>query len=154
MSYATPSMGDVLLLWHFLFFGLRAAPLIWCRFAAALMRVLQSVYDPHRARGQIYIDDLMWMFRGNRRRRNAMITLFCLLCGAFKVKLSWKKAKRGMVITWIGVVFSLHLAERMMKLTITAKYAAELRDELQAVGALSMVGIKRLRKLTGEMQWP
>ena len=40
-----------LLLWVCLFFGLRSAPLIWCRFAAALMQLLQSVFDHHRARG-------------------------------------------------------------------------------------------------------
>ena len=90
------------------------------------MRILQSVFDPHRARGQVYIDDILFTLRGNRFRRNAMIALFCLLCCAFNVKLSWKKAVRDTVITWIGIRFSIELAEGIFRMSITAKYAAEM----------------------------
>ena len=65
-----------LLLWRSFFFGLRSAPLVWCKFVAALMRILQSVYDHHRVRGQVYIDDILWMLRGTWRRRCAMLSLF------------------------------------------------------------------------------
>ena len=40
-----------LLLWTRLFFGLRAAPVVFCRFGAAYMRLVMSVFDPHCARG-------------------------------------------------------------------------------------------------------
>ena len=96
---ASPTQADILLLWTNLFFGLRSAPLVWCRFAAALMRILQLVYDPHRARDQVYIDDIMWMFNGCWRRRSAMITLFCFLCSIFCVRLSWIQTVRGTVLT-------------------------------------------------------
>ena len=150
---ASPSQTSTLLLWIRLFFGLRSAPVIWCRFAAALMRIVQSVFDPHRARGQVYIDDILFLLRGNKYRRDAMIALFVLLCCAFNIRLSWKKAVRGTVITWIGIVFHIELAEGLIRLTITTKYAAEMYGELLAVKALSMVGLKRLRRLTGKLSW-
>lgn len=150
---ASPLDTTTLLLWIRLFFGLRSAPVVWCRFAAALMRIVQSVFDPHRARGQVYIDDILFTLRGNRFRRNAMITLFCLLCCAFNIKLSWKKAVRGTVITWIGIRFSIELAEGIFRMSITAKYAAEMYAELLVVRALSMVGIQRLHRLTGNLSW-
>ncbi len=82
-----------------------------------------------------------------------MLSLFCLLCTAFGIKLSWRKAVRGSALVWIGISFCLDLAEGFFRLTITTKYAAELSSEFQEVKTLSMLGLKHLRRLTGKMSW-
>ena len=82
-------------MWMMIFFGLRAAPLIWCRFAAALCRLLQAVMPPGRARLQCYIGDFLLRLKGRRTERDYDLSLFVFLLTAFGVNLSWKKLRRG-----------------------------------------------------------
>ena len=82
-----------------------------------------------------------------------MLTLFCLLAGAFGVKLAWHKATRGTSVCWIGIEFEINLSEQVIRVSITAKYAADLRDELLEIRSLRFVGLKRLRRLAGRLSW-
>ena len=45
------------LLWVHMCFGLRAAPLVWCRFAAAVPRLLAGMFETHELLFQLYLDD-------------------------------------------------------------------------------------------------
>ena len=82
-----------------------------------------------------------------------MISLFCFLTCALDIKLSWSKDGRGSMLIWIGISMEVNLAEQVFTMTVTTKYANELRDELTCILSLSMVGVKRLRKLTGRLSW-
>ena len=48
---------QMMLVWCMLCFGLRSAPLIWSRFAAALARLLAGMLQPDEGRLQLYLDD-------------------------------------------------------------------------------------------------
>ena len=82
-----------------------------------------------------------------------MISILCLITCAFGIKLSWSNGGRGSMLVWIGISMEVNLAEAVFKMTVSTKYALELRVELTSILPLSMVGVKRLRKLTGRLLW-
>eukprot|EP00971_Amphidinium_carterae_P309547 6151563-Amphidinium_carterae.1 len=58
------SNPDLLDLFHTLCFGLRAAPLLWGRFAAALSHMVQALVPEDVLCVQEYIDDPLCCLRG------------------------------------------------------------------------------------------
>ena len=141
-----------LILWVHLCFGLRGAPLVWSRLAAALGRMLQGLLLPLEGRLQLYLDDPLWVLRGSRKHRNWLISMLCLVLAALGIKMSWPKCKRGRALVWIGVQFRI-LAGSSLELTIPEKKVQEILRELASLTRMSMVSFKRLRSLTGLMSW-
>ena len=116
----TPSLDpDFILIWIHMFFGLKGAPLIWSRFAAALARMIQGTLRPSEARMQLYLDDPIWTVLARGMRLvfiTAMVTMLLLALG---VRVSWKKGAKGREIRGIGVVLEPRVISAELALTIT-----------------------------------
>ena len=140
----TPSLDvDSVLVWIHMFFGLKGAPLIWSRFAAAVARMIQGTLKPSEARMQLYLDDPIWTVLARGMRLifiTAMVTMILLALG---VRVSWKKCAKGKEIQWIGVVFELRTASAELALTITEKLMLDIRGECDAMMNVSVVGLRR-----------
>ena len=147
-----PNGHDVLLR-AMLCFGLKSAPLIFGRFSAALGRLLQGMFRDEEVRLQIYLDDPLLTLFGPGRRRTFNLALFWLTICSLGVKVSWKKCQRGLSVAWIGVGFGIDWPRRSLTLTIPELMAAEILGEAKAILSTTMVGLKRLQKLTGRLSW-
>ncbi|CAK0899124.1 unnamed protein product [Prorocentrum cordatum] len=71
--YAKHYKEGKLLLWVFLCFGHKAAPLLRGRLAAACARVLQGLAPEGEFRSQPYLDDPLWLVMGTRATRERTI---------------------------------------------------------------------------------
>jgi hypothetical protein len=144
---------QVLILFTSMLFGFKAAPLIFGRFAAALGRLLQSLFHSSEARLQIYLDDPLWLLTGPKWRRDRALALILFTLRALGINVAWHKGERGSNVNWIGVNFQLDWASSMMLLRLPEKMMAEILQETKDLMANSMVPVGRLRRFTGRMTW-
>eukprot|EP00959_Pyramimonas_sp_CCMP1952_P077685 1624065-Pyramimonas_sp.AAC.1 len=122
----------VVMVWVMMSFGLKSAPLLWGRLAAAMARLIQGMYIPGEARLQLYMDDPLWALTGSPYTQR-----FCLAMGiwtfiAFGVSLSWGKGQMGALVEWIGVSIdaSTAMIDQTVRLTVLDKFLAELTAEI------------------------
>ena len=78
-----------------MFFGLKSAPLVWDRLAAALMRLLQGCVNVKRTRLQCYMDDPYFLLRGTKTARDKILSFLCLHITTVDITMAWHKATRG-----------------------------------------------------------
>lgn len=81
-------------------------------------RFLQSLLARGGGVIQTYMDDPLILLAGTAERRNRT--------------LPYHKGERGGRVTWIGVVFELHMEREVFKLTVSRKMASELLDKLKS----------------------
>ncbi len=148
-----PTKDDAMLLWVMLFFGLKVAPLLWSRFAAALGRMLQGTLEDHEARVEIYLDDPLWNLWGPQRDRDFILVMHIFVLLAIGIKFAWHKAARGSRLTWIGIVYEIVLAEAVLKMTVGDKLRDDVLKETEDLLKTKMAGIRRARKLAGKANW-
>ena len=144
---------DVFLLWVCMCFGLKAAPLIWCRLAAALARILQGMLEPSEGKLQLYIDDPLWFLVGSLHHRTFLKSMLLLTIAALGKKLAWHKMSCGTAVEWIGVALSCDWQHQFMTARLPDRFVTDLRGELLSLSGQSMVGIRRLRTVTGRLSW-
>lgn len=142
-----------IILWFMMAFGFKAAPLIWGRLAAALGRIVQSLFKDDEVRLQVYMDDPIFIMVGGLSRRNRNISLALMVICALGVKISWKKGGRGTDAAWIGISFAILWSKKLLHLTVPERMLREVCDETSALAKESMVGVKRLRSYTGRLSW-
>ena len=82
--------------------GSRGAPLTWARFAALLMRLTQSLFDPNSARMQCYVDDPITALKGCPAQRRLIMATMMLVWEALGCGLAFSKGQSGPVVDWIG----------------------------------------------------
>lgn len=104
--YAAHPDQDKVILWTALCFGLKAAPLLWGRFAAAVARLIQGLFHEDTVRSQVYLDDPVWIALGPAWWRRRAFALIALSVRALGFRIAWKKCERGTALTWVGVQFT------------------------------------------------
>ena len=77
-----------IIVWCMLCFGLRSAPLIWSRFAAALARLLTAMLRPSEGRMQLYLDDPFWVLFGFKAHRAFLISMHLSTIAALGVRVA------------------------------------------------------------------
>jgi hypothetical protein len=87
--------------------GSSAAPTLWGRVAALLMRLTQSLFSPDEVRLVCYVDDPFAAVRGTPERRRLLITLMVLVWNALGFKLAFRKGQLGVTVTWIGMTVTI-----------------------------------------------
>ena len=142
-----------LIQWLFLCFGLKAAPLLWGRLSAAGVRMLQGFISALFFRSQVYWDDPLWLLVGTRRQRRASLALLLLTACALGFRVAWHKGERGQEITWIGVTIKIRWEDKLVFLEVPANMIQEILSELENILEASMVGVRRLRSLSGRLSW-
>ena len=87
--------SDPMLQWIHMCFGLKAAPLIWCRLAAAVMRLIQGAISLTEGLTQCYLDDPIMIVAGNLKQRRKIICFILLTLRMLGIEVAWHKASRG-----------------------------------------------------------
>ena len=144
---------DSVLMFIMLCFGLKAAPLIWGRFAAAVARLVQSLFRESEAQSQLYLDDPLLLLVGSQTRRTRNVSLAMLTYAALGISVAWHKSARGRLVAWIGISFDILWASQQLTLSVPEKMMKEVSEECEAILGLSMAGLNRLRSLTGRASW-
>ena len=87
--------------------GSSAAPTLWGRVAALLMRLTQSLFSPDELRLVCYVDDPFAAVRGTPERRRLLVTLMVLVWNALGFKFAFRKGQMGITVTWIGITITI-----------------------------------------------
>ena len=145
--------GDSVIIWLALCFGLSGAPLLWCRFAAALARLVVAAADLTRLRLELYLDDPLWTLWGTKAQRDRQLAISLWICLAMGTKFSWKKAARGSSLIWIGIQFTLECKVRFLLVSIPIGMVKDILLDVAALQRPGRVPLKWLRKLTGRLSW-
>ena len=149
-----PGIGeDDYIIFTALLFGYKAAPLVMARLSAMISRFVQSLMTRSEGVVQTYMDDPLFILAGPKSRRDRTLAMILYSLAVMGVNLAFSKGGRGLRVTWIGVVFELHLASRMIQLTISQKMIRDVKDKLMGWNAAGMVGLRDLRALTGRLSW-
>ena len=79
-----------------------AAPLLWCRVAAAACRLAQAIFLPHELRIQCFVDDPAMAVYGTLEQREWLLGTLLLFWSLLGFKFNWRKGARGQEVPWIG----------------------------------------------------
>eukprot|EP00971_Amphidinium_carterae_P142925 2831655-Amphidinium_carterae.1 len=104
-------------------------------------------------RSELYLDDPLWMLWGSLDSRNTLLALMLLTLCSLGLNISWRKGGRGSKVVWIGVSLQPDVAMKRLCISLPSKFGTELTEELHKIITSSMVGVRRLRSLTGRLSW-
>ncbi len=97
--------------------GSRAAPLLWARVAALVMRLTQSLFSPEDFRLMCFVDDPLAVIAGTPWERKVRAAMVILVWEALKFKLAYQKGQLDTGVTWIGGTLTAELAfERELRM--------------------------------------
>ena len=134
--------------------GSRNAPVVCGRVAALLGRLTQGMMPEKQVRCHIYVDDPIGLFLGPRGTRDLHISVVICAWLILGLRLAFKKASRGLEVTWVGYAFKL-LNGKDPKVTVTGK--AELMKEVEELNAKhladNVVSVRDLRSFTGKANY-
>ena len=133
-------------------FGLKSAPLVRSRFAAALGRLLRSLLPEGAGSLQIYLGDPLWILRGPADERCQHLALALLTLRSLGVRVSWPKGHRGSSIEWIGVTLTIR-DDHAVLCCISKRLADELMEEANYLRNNTYVSWRRLRRFVGRLNW-
>jgi len=99
-------VGEKFIVFEVLCMGGKSSPNIWGRFAAAIGRILASIFDENEFRCEIYVDDPLMAVAGTAPRRQKLLTMALLTLDVLNFPLAWEKGIRGSTVVWIGAQLS------------------------------------------------
>ena len=134
-------------------FGVGTGPLVWCRVAAAMMRITQAALSD--ARLCCFIDDPITIAAGTEDARLATSLSALLLWCAMGAGISWDKACYSSSVTWIGAQFSFGHELWAVTVSLPPRKVEALLCEITAIKSIKkgMVQRERLRALAGLGAW-
>ena len=136
-----------------LFFGHKSAPLLMCRLAALLTRLLQGLHWQAELQLGTYVDDPLLALVGSLRRRNRNLSLTLLTLAAWGIQLALHKGARGTCLVWIGVQFNMKWREGSLRVEVPEKLRLEIVDKLNKWQHAGMVPFTELRSFAGKLTW-
>ena len=135
-------------------FGIGTGPLVWCRVVAAVMRIGQATFQERCARLSCFVDDSIFSISGDAATRNLLIAQAIACWLALGARLSWKKAATGPAVQWVGALIEASAAKGIVKVTIPAHKAANLKAvPSKMLASRGMVHRDELRRLAGKGVW-
>ena len=99
-KYVCTKVGDRFVVFKVMCMGGKASPNVWGRFAAAIGRILASLFDPSELRCEIYVDDPLVAVTGSKRQRTRLFTIAALALAVLGFPMAWSKAVVGCDVTW------------------------------------------------------
>ena len=87
--------------------GGRSSPNIWGRLAAAIGRVVSSVFNGDEFRCEIHVGDPLLAAGGSPGERSRIFTVALLAIAVLGFSLSWDKACLGDRVVWVGAQLSI-----------------------------------------------
>ena len=127
--------------------GAVLSPLTWGRLAALVARLTQGMYEPRSLLLSVYVDDPCMAVTGTKADRDIRIAAVAVLWNALGFPLSYRKAARGMEVTWVGGTFTL--SREMVALRVKRAILEDLESQVGQALASNVCSRKLLRSLTG-----
>eukprot|EP00971_Amphidinium_carterae_P351397 6492091-Amphidinium_carterae.2 len=129
--------------------GGKNSPQCWGRAAALFGRLMAGLLPGTSARLQLYVDDPLCTFVGDRVSRNLHLASLVLALTALGIKLSWQKGARSTTtITWIGASFSLR--EHFLDVSAKPELLLDLGRLIADALSRNTIKVKSLRTLVGK----
>ena len=132
--------------------GGAACPLVWGRGGALLGRSTQAMYNENELRLELYVDDPCTLMAGSFaevRRKAAVILWWWSILG---LDISWKKAKLGKVVQWIGASFDLGVGGQVT-VRIPEEFGKEVTKTAKEMMAMKSVPMNMVKRLAGKVGW-
>jgi hypothetical protein len=129
--------------------GSRAAPLLWARLAALLMRLTQSLFEPENVSLLCFVDDPIAALRGTELEKRTSVALIILVWEALGFKLAYHKGQFAKVVTWIGGTLSCET--KGVRARVKDAIVADVRTDLKRILGQNVVSHKELHSLVGKL---
>ena len=135
-----------------LVFGSGSSPTVWGRFAAMAGRLIAATFQyGDSLRTQIYVDDPIFVARGNQRDRTRSFTKALLCLAIFGYPLAWHKAAAGARLTWIGAEVEVSRTE--VRVRIPKPKVESLTTEAKQILSKDIVSIRSMRSFSGQVSF-
>jgi len=129
--------------------GSSAAPTLWGRVAALLMRLTQSLVDPDELRLVCYVDDPFAAIRGTPERQRLIATMMILVWNALGFKLAFSKGQFGIKITWIGITITVE--EKGIRAKVKQEIIEDILCDLVRFSTENVITKKCLHSMLGKL---
>jgi len=150
-KFTCGKVGDKFIVFEVLCMGGKSSPNIWGRFAAAIGRILASLFDPGEFRSEIYVDDPLMAVVGSFARRQKLLTMALLTLDVLNFPLAWEKGIRGTSVVWIGA--QLTATRDSVQVTIPADKLKDLSEQTIAFRKQSVVYRNAVRSYCGKLSF-
>ena len=128
--------------------GSSAAPTLWGRLAAQVMRLTQSLFSPEEVRLVCYVDDPLAAIRGTDADRRMFAAIVVLVWAALGFKLAFSKGQLARIVTWIGG--TLHIEDTGVRAFVKQSIIDDIREMLLLFLKLNIVSKKEMHSLIGK----
>ncbi len=128
--------------------GSRAAPLLWARLAALLMRLTQSLFKPTEVNLMCFVDDPLAALRGSELERNTHAAMIMLVWEALDFKLAYHKGQLAKTVTWIGGTLACEAAG--VRASVKTAIVDDIKDDLRKFIKSNVISHKDLHSLVGK----
>ena len=129
--------------------GSAAAPTLWGRLAALVMRLTQSLFAPSKLRLVCYVDDPLAAILGTEDERRMMTTLLVLIWSALGFKLAFAKGQHDRKATLVGG--ALWIEKHGIRVFVKQSIVEDIQEMLVQFRAINVVGKKELHSLIGKL---
>jgi hypothetical protein len=129
--------------------GSRAAPLLWARLAALVMRLTQSLFSPGDVNLMCFVDDPLAALRGTELERRTTVATIILVWESLDLKLAYHKGQLGKTVTWIGG--TLACESNGVRASVKEAIVQDVRADLKRFLSLNVVSHKELHSLVGKL---
>jgi len=150
-KFTCGKVGNKFIVFEVLCMGGKSSPNIWGRFAAAIGRILASLFDPGEFRCEIYVDDPLMAVVGSFARRQKLLTMALLTLDVLNFPLAWEKGIRGTSVVWIGA--QLTAKRDSVQVTIPADKLQDLSAQTIAFRKQSVVYRNAVRSYCGKLSF-
>jgi len=144
-------VGETFIVFEVLCMGGKSSPNIWGRFAAAIGRILASIFDPNEFRSEIYVDDPLMAVVGSFPRRQKLLTMALLTLDVLNFPLAWEKGVRGTSVVWIGA--QLTATREAIQVTIPADKLEDLSLQTRAFRKQAVAYRNAVRSYCGKLSF-
>ncbi|CAK0911850.1 unnamed protein product [Prorocentrum cordatum] len=134
-------------------FGIVSGPLLWGRLAALTTRITASILDQSAADLQFYVDDPILVASGSKSARDLIFGRAVLLWAALRLRLQWKKGRRGSAVDWIGASIAADSAARRVVITLPESKRVELLEAVDQLASVRWAPLRDVRRLAGRASW-
>ncbi|KAF4718432.1 hypothetical protein FOZ62_013682 [Perkinsus olseni] len=132
-------------------FGLRCSPLFWCRYFAAVHRLVKRLApaDPSTGAGMIYVDDVAWIT--TRESSVSMMVRILLVQATLGLSIAYEKLRITTRPHSLG--YEWDVSESTVYLPVEKR--TKLMDELKVMltSGSSKIPVALLERVTGRLTW-
>jgi hypothetical protein len=146
------TFGDHYICFTTIMLGGEAAPLVWGRAGAYLMRSAQAMFLPEELLVECYVDDPFVLAAGSPATRKKFFAIFLLWMLVLGLPISWNKVSRGRRVEWCGSEVRLVNAFSVQAV-LTEGFVQDFAKEVAEALGQPLIKRSALRRIAGRAAW-